>query len=180
MILATWNVFIIPFEVAFKPSFTKTDTYFYSNAVIDFLFFCDIIVGFRSSYINKKSGEEVYQLKGIAWNYIKTRFTIDVLATVPFDFIISIFTSENVSLLELFAVLKLVRVFRLSRIITFLNFKNDVKIQMKLVKLIFFLVTYLHCFACVWFWIANSDQTWIPPLDYVYLGTTLWEESIGE
>ena len=26
---------------------------------------------------------------------------------------------------------------------------------------------YIHCFACLWFLIAASDQEWIPPLDYM-------------
>jgi hypothetical protein len=53
--------------------------------------------------------------------------------------------------LQLFGLLKLVRVLRLNRIITYLNVKEDLKLGLKLAKLIFFLVMYLHCLGCLWY-----------------------------
>ena len=44
-------------------------------------------------------------------------------------------------------------------------------------KLVFFLVMYLHCLACIWFLIVKQDQNWMPPLDYVHLETNLYESS---
>ena len=49
--------------------------------------------------------------------------------------------------------------------------------SLKIMKLVFFLVMYLHCVACIWFLIVEQSQTWIPPLDYVWVETTLYEQS---
>lgn len=61
--------------------------------------------------------------------------------------------------------LKLIRLTRLSRVITYLNFKSNVKMFIRLGKLIFFLILYLHLIGCFWFYIARQDEKWFPPLD---------------
>ena len=56
MILATYNSFQIPLEVAFNPDSLRSVTLKRLSAVIDFLFFVDIIVSFRTTYINEFNG----------------------------------------------------------------------------------------------------------------------------
>jgi hypothetical protein len=106
----------------------------------------DVYVNFRTSYIIEATGTEILDPKMVAKNYLKARFWIDILASIPFDYISYAFGSadSNTFLLQMFGLLKLVRVLRLSRLITYLNFKNDVKMSLKLIKLIFFLILYLH------------------------------------
>ena len=66
------------------------------NSFIDVFFFIDIIVNFRTTYINTKTAEEITTPNLIAFNYLKTRFVIDFLATIPFDLIGGlIFVSEE-------------------------------------------------------------------------------------
>lgn len=59
----------------------------------------------------------------------------------------------------------MIRLARLSRVITYLNFKSNVKMSLRLGKLIFFLILYLHLIGCFWFYIARQDEEWRPPLD---------------
>ena len=73
----------------------------------------------------------------------------------------AIIKTEN-NLYELFGILKLGRVLRLSKIISFLNVTEDVKASMKLTKIIFFLIIYLHCYACLWWMVIKHDQNWVP------------------
>ena len=62
----------------------------------------------------------------IAIYYIRGRFLIDLLATIPFDLIGSLIISPgNRFLLSLFGILKLIRVLRIGRIMYFLNLKDD-------------------------------------------------------
>jgi len=61
---------------------------------IDFFFFIDIIVNFRTTTLNK-TGEEVTSSIQIATEYLKTRFIIDFLATVPLDDIGSLFIGKD-------------------------------------------------------------------------------------
>ena len=53
---------------------------------------------------------------------------------------------------------------------------------MKLFKLIFLLLIYLHCFGCFWFLLVtntgNGDE-WMPPLDYVWVETDLYYRPIS-
>lgn len=67
--------------------------------------------------------------------------------------------------LVMLKLLKLIRLARLSRVITYLNLKSNIKMSLRLGKLIFFLILYLHLIGCFWFYLARQDETWRPPLD---------------
>jgi hypothetical protein len=164
MILATINCFQIPFDVAFQPPLFKTTLFQIANYFIDLCFFSDIIVSFRTSYINEKTGAEIKDKKSIAKYYFKGQLTIDVLATLPFDTIAAIFGGGDA--FKVFGALKLVRVLRLNKIITYLRSTEEFKAFLKLNKLVFLLVMYLHCFGCLWWMIVDSEQLWIPPMNY--------------
>jgi len=128
------------------------------NYFVDLCFLLDIIVVFRTTFTDEKTGKEESNPKKIAVRYLKSRFWIDLLATLPMDEIMSWFvdpaTAKNFQLL---GVLKLMRVLRLSRIITYLNVKGDVKVSLKLSKLIYYLVMYLHCQGCTWYFIVKQQ-----------------------
>ena len=51
------------------------------------------------------------------------------------------------------------------------------KTSLRLAKLIFFLILYIHCIGCLWFFMVSFDETWVPPEDYVWVGTTIYRES---
>lgn len=150
------------------------------NLMIDIFFFFDIIINFRTTYIHKKTGNEVIGTKAIAVHYLKGRFWIDLVATIPVDFFGELFFgSDDVTLLRAISLLKLVRVLRLNKIISILKVANEVKLSLKLMKLIFFLLMYLHCLSCLFYFIVDTNHRWMPPLDYVWIGTTFFEESFS-
>jgi hypothetical protein len=64
--------------------------------------------------------------------------------------------------------LKLIRVLRLNRIIMYLNLRQDIKASIKLLKLIFFLLMYVHFMGCVWFFIVSMNKSWIPHSDFIF------------
>ena len=124
MLLALWNCISLPFEVAFEPE--KTKLYEAGERFIDICFLIDIILAFRTTYVNKKTGFEVLDSKLIAKHYVSSsQFWIDLLATIPFDDLYKIFAggSEEGGQVKLLGLLKLVRLLRLGRIIRYLNFK---------------------------------------------------------
>ena len=88
---------------------------------------------------------------------------------MPFDSIALLFFEKSqAEQFALFGLLKLIRVLRLNRIIMYLNLRQDVKASIKLIKLVFFLLMYVHFMGCVWFFIINIKKEWIPPSDYVF------------
>ena len=55
------------------------------------LFVFDIVLNFRTTYINPKTNMEVVDPKRIAKNYFySTRFIVDVSASIPFEQFVSI------------------------------------------------------------------------------------------
>lgn len=129
-------------------------------------FFLDIIVSFRTTYINERSGAEVKDVKMIYNHYLRGQFTIDILATLPFDTIGEVLFQSDEVFFKFFGALKLVRVLRLSKIITYLKSTEEVKAFLKLIKLIFFLMIYLHTFACMWWMLVSDAEEWIPPMNF--------------
>jgi len=93
MILATYNCFAIPYEVAFEPPMMEATFFTVLDWLIDFLFLVDIFINFRTTVINSKNGEEITDTKELAKEYMKGRFWIDLLATIPLDEIGTILNS---------------------------------------------------------------------------------------
>lgn len=55
--------------------------------IIDICFVIDIIVVFRTTLLDEDSGEEIKDWKIIGMAYLRGRFAIDFLSTVPFDWL---------------------------------------------------------------------------------------------
>lgn len=147
--------------------------------LINLVFICDILINFRTTYIHSKTAEEVMNPREIAFQYLKMKFWIDLLASIPFDSIgLILFSSSSSSMLRLFALLKLTRVLRLGKIIAIMKVKDDIKLSLRLFKLIFFLVLYLHCLGCIWYYIVIDSKNWLPPYDYVWIGTDYYDRNL--
>ena len=105
--------------------FTKTDasggfinssTYESISIITDMFFFMDMVVIFRTA-IND-GGVVIRSCKAISRRYLKGRFFIDLISTIPFDFVFSPFVSKDLSIkLKLFALAKLLRLSKITHII---------------------------------------------------------------
>lgn len=84
MVGAIFNCFCIPVELAYSPDSMKSTNFMIINAVIDFFFVLDIIVSFRTTYIDHR-GQEVFDQWRIAKKYLKLVFWIDLATVIPFD-----------------------------------------------------------------------------------------------
>ena len=83
------------------------------NYVIDCFFFIDIILGFRVTYRDSHTNEEITKPSKIRMNYLKGAFWLDLISTIPFDIIIEAVekgTGDN------FAALSMVKLSRVLRI----------------------------------------------------------------
>ena len=166
MTTACWNVFMLPISIAFDTRDPNLDIV---NNIVDICFVLDILVCFRTTILDDDSGDEIRDWRIIGNAYLRGRFTIDFLSTIPFDSIALIFLDESQARqFQLFGLLKLIRVLRLNRIIMYLNLKQDIKASIKLIKLIFFLLMYVHFIACIWYYLISGNKEWIPPLDFVW------------
>ena len=176
MVLAVWNSMVIPIDIAFNPASFSNTSLVTVNFIIDFLFFMDIIINFRTTFHNTSTGDEVINPKKIAAAYASSiRFWIDILSTIPFDVIMGFIIKESSSTnnYQLLSMLKLFRILRLSRIINYMNSTDEIKLSLKLFQLCLFLILYIHCTACLLFLIAKYDKTWEPGqlVYYAKIGT---------
>jgi len=84
---------------------------------------------------------------------LKGKFLIDLISAIPFEVLGKVFknTNEFSLWIEIFSMIKIVRILRLGDIITHLNLKNEVKTTLRLLKLVFFIFLFIHCLACSWY-----------------------------
>lgn len=138
-----WDLFIIffviyccielPIEVCYKwRSNSETKIWFnILNIIIDCFFAIDIVMNFFTTYFHPTTGEEITVLKDIAQNYLKGMFIFDFLSTLPLDLLAhAFFESDGLQAddLQVISILKIIRVFRLQKLIAFLNETDEVKL----------------------------------------------------
>ena len=152
---AIYNSIQLPLNIAFKPSIFQTGLFMFFDNVIDLCFAIDIIISFRTTYVNEFTGDEETNGGVIFKNYLFGRFTIDLLATLPFDKIIK---SEKLNI-KMIACLKLIRILRLGRLIKYLNSSDDLKQQILIFKLIFLLLLYLHFTGCMFYFVCVQSAS---------------------
>lgn len=175
--LASFNVFSIPFVIAFEPSEADSPAYITIVMLINVVFLIDIFVNLRTTYINNRTGDEVWDPKMIAKRYLLgVRFWIDFLSALPFDQFMPKGTGRD--LFSLLGMLKAVRVLRLSKVIQSLNIRQDIKAYLKLVKLVFYLTIYIHFITCIFYYVVDWEKEWLPGFDFPYGKSNFFNEDI--
>ena len=134
------------------------------NVLIDIVFILDLVVVCNTSY--EVGYETINDRKQIVAHYLKTNFTVDFLSAFPVDLFASIFLAADADQFKIFSLLKLIRMLRLSRVIRALNVKRAIKTRIKLVKVFLQLILYLHCQACLIWFIIQHDKLWNNPILY--------------
>lgn len=83
LILTTYIAIMVPYNVAFRRNDRKRDLIIF-DMVIELFFIMDIVVHFRTSFVDM-SGRIIYDQKKIAVHYLKGWFILDFLAALPFE-----------------------------------------------------------------------------------------------
>ena len=104
IILSIYQAMYIPIDISFEPDLFNSPLFVTIDSLINLIFFMDIALRFRTTYIDPISGEEVINSFLIAKRYIKSKnFPLDVLSSIPFDTLVE---SDSITL-KLFGILKL-------------------------------------------------------------------------
>jgi hypothetical protein len=115
--LAVYQAVTIPISIAFAPDDFSSPTMKTIDSLIDLVFVMDIVLNFRTSFIESVNGEEILDPYAIAYKYLtEIRFYIDVLSTVP---LADLFGGG--AALQFLGILKIVRLMRISGFIMNLN-----------------------------------------------------------
>ena len=96
LVMVIFTAIQIPFYAAFEQRDIMLDLVqerkhhwmLFLSLIVDFMFFLDIFINFRTTYVQSTSDELVTDPSKLAIHYAKTWFIIDLLAAMPFDWII--------------------------------------------------------------------------------------------
>lgn len=133
-IIVLVQCFTIPYRVSFQLSASTAELGFWLDRLIDCLFIFDVYLNFRTGYSTDENLVEMVPSK-VRWNYCKTFFVPDLVASIPYEFFIvigmhitgshdaegkpSIYRAPQ--LLKSFRVLRVIKVVKLLRILRLLK-----------------------------------------------------------
>ncbi|CAL1261156.1 unnamed protein product [Larinioides sclopetarius] len=127
------NLIVLPVAISFFNDDLST-RWIAFNCLSDTVFLLDILVNFRTGIMNQDNSEQVILDPGlIARQYLRTWFFLDLISSIPLDYIFLIFNQdyeENYQLLHagralrilrLAKMLSLLRLLRLSRLVRYVS-----------------------------------------------------------
>ena len=140
-------------------------------------FFVDFILNFRVIKLNSE-GEEITDAVEIVANYLKSwQFYIDVISAIPILVISNNYRAFRS--LRVMTLMLLLKALKLNDEIHLSGSTEVQKLQLKLVKLIVFLLIYIHVTTCLLFMIVDIEQTWLPSqTNFALKGLGFYEQSV--
>ncbi|XP_037031738.1 potassium voltage-gated channel subfamily H member 8 isoform X6 [Bradysia coprophila] len=170
LLLLVANLIILPVAISFFNDDLST-RWIAFNCMSDTIFLIDIVVNFRTGIMQQDNAEQVIlDPKLIAQNYLKTWFFLDLISSIPLDYIFLIFNNKDFSdsfqilhagralrILRLAKLLSLVRLLRLSRLVRYVSqweevyFLNMASVFMRIFNLICMMLLIGHWSGCLQF-----------------------------
>ncbi|KAG7271621.1 hypothetical protein CRUP_009279, partial [Coryphaenoides rupestris] len=124
------------------------------DVLVDVLFIIDIVINFRTSYVNHND-EVVTEPGRVAKHYITGWFPIDLFAAIPFDLLI--FRSGSDEMATLIGLLKTARLLRLVRVARKLDRYSEYGAAVLFLLMCTF-VLIAHWLACIWYAIGFVER----------------------
>jgi len=122
------------------------------DMTIDCIYIFDVVLMFFTSVLGRR-GKERFDSKLIAHRLTHSfRFYIELLSVLGTDII-----SSNINWLKPFSLLKVLRIFRLNKLIAQTNIDKVTKSLMNLMKLTFYLIFYLHTISCGYYMVVSYN-----------------------
>ncbi|KAI3379160.1 hypothetical protein SNEBB_001485 [Seison nebaliae] len=123
---------------------------------VDVLFVLDILINFRTTYVNEK-GELISEQIRIAKKYLTGWFVIDLLAAIPFDLILKVMIEDIKKIPTLVGLLKTARLLRLIRVARKMDRYSEYGgALLGLLTCGFALIA--HWLACIWYAIGHAER----------------------
>ena len=148
--------------------------------VVDLTFLVDILLNFRTAYVEPEGAVLVVDKKKIASKYASKWLPIDVCGSIPWEIIFFFVGIANGSdneadegegqgregggsteLLNVIKILKLPKLLRLGRFFKILERIEGAANVGRIVMLMCIMTLFVHWISCVWFLIARADGGWL-------------------
>eukprot|EP00924_Labyrinthula_sp_SR-Ha-C_P009654 maker-scaffold_22-snap-gene-2.52-mRNA-1 protein AED:0.40 eAED:0.41 QI:0/0/0/1/1/1/2/0/611 len=163
-LLVLYTTFTLPFVLAFYSEDGVSSAYETFTFVVDLFFLLDILIQFRTGIVSPFNSEVVlFDQKLIFWTYMKGFFILDLLSSLPFDYLLSnpdLRATQLLKTLKTVKIIKVARIFKLLRIAKLTVFLNKLEeyldniLKPATIRLLFtalWLLIITHLGACVWF-----------------------------
>jgi hypothetical protein len=174
-------LFYIPFRTCFYWTTVPSSTIFtYIEQSTDAVFVIDIFLNFLTALENPDKDEFVVDLPSIAKNYLLGHFTFDLIASIPFQWIVQhspLSVVNNVGkvakfpkLVKTIKALKLLKLMRATKLSLYIEkIESECRIQRGLSKfftnlIIIFLIA--HFTGCLWYLVGANTNGWIHHYGY--------------
>ena len=152
--LALYNSLFIPLQIFYKDkghSFLLGETVRIIDSIVDLIFLLDIVIKFRTTYLDSKQSVEVREPHKIGKRYLKGTFFIDFISSVPFASFAGDSEGPFTALLDALGLLKLLRLGRLYSTVQTANMPQDIKVYLKVIMMALILFISIHVLSCLWF-----------------------------
>ncbi|CAG5055648.1 unnamed protein product [Parnassius apollo] len=183
LLLLVANLIILPVAISFFNDDLST-RWIAFNCLSDTIFLIDIVVNFRTGIMQQDNAEQVIlDPKLIAKHYLRTWFFLDLISSIPLDYIFLIFNQDfsesfqilhagrALRILRLAKLLSLVRLLRLSRLVRYVSqweevyFLNMASVFMRIFNLICMMLLIGHWSGCLQFLVPMLQG--FPPNSWV-------------
>ena len=131
IVLAMYNSVTIPMAIFYGedgPSFISSESIALIDALVDLIFLIDVIITFRTTFLDTEKGYDVYDTHEIAKNYLHGSFAIDLASSVPFASFVPDSQPSIQNYFNLLGLLKLLRIQRLSQALMSSNLDQGMKV----------------------------------------------------
>ena len=162
--LMTWTVIVLPLQFSdLVESGTEGNgvVILALDQVVNFVFICDVMLNFRTGYLDVQARTLVLEPKTICRKYVTTWFGADLLASMPFDVIYLTCGRQcesHVWTFKFLRVLRMCRILRLSRILSRLKMRFALnQAQSNAVQFGLTTLFVAHCAACTFYSIGSRD-----------------------
>mmetsp|Transcript_51933 Transcript_51933/g.121570 ORF Transcript_51933/g.121570 Transcript_51933/m.121570 type:complete len:958 (-) Transcript_51933:139-3012(-) len=171
------EAYLIPLIVSFDIQATTDDEAFFTlMSFINTYFIFDVPINFLTGYVDNR-GEIVMQPEKIAKRYASSWLLGDVLAAIPWEWILTAEEASAARFTRGFRFLRAHRLLRLTRLIQLMKLKNImdkvdsfieanqmVMFLLGVVSIICLLSVICHWAACLWYVMGSADsemETWL-------------------
>ena len=178
MVLIFYVALVQPVRFGFGWESEIGSGFWYFETFVDMVFLGDLLLNFRTGYINNRGKMELRTSK-IAIHYLRGNFAIDLVSSVPWDIILTPFIKGDSKLTENTRVLKAVRLVKLSRLGRLARVKkiiqqieDVVQIDPELKSVVLataVMILIAHILACIWGSVARFSDNGIY-VDSWYVG----------
>ena len=146
LVFAFYDTFFVPLQFAFNFSnvFQSTAFVIVDNSV-DVCYLIDFILNFCQSFYDVRGFEQRNSRK-IAKNYMNSnQFKYDILTIIGSGFI-----TGSYPFLKFLQFFKITRIRKIGNFIEHLTVTREIKASLNIVKIIIYLLLFLHNYACLW------------------------------